>query len=74
MTICSKDYLRERCKQTPEERYEQPVTSSMEYGWKLFELLPKSEMTHPAFGKTGIIKDSFYRSGGLPLKMGEDFL
>ncbi|VUZ49558.1 unnamed protein product [Hymenolepis diminuta] len=67
-------YLKQRLKLNPDEKYEMPVTTAMEYGWKLFQLFPKSEITHPRYGRTNIIERSFYRNGGVSLKMAEDIL
>ncbi|VDD81287.1 unnamed protein product [Mesocestoides corti] len=69
-----KAYLKVRSSRIPEERYEIPVISSMEYGWKLFEILPKNQITHPQFGRSSVIRDHFYSGGRLSLKMGEDCL
>uniref|UniRef100_A0A5K3EYM1 MATH domain-containing protein n=1 Tax=Mesocestoides corti TaxID=53468 RepID=A0A5K3EYM1_MESCO len=70
----TKAYLKVRSSRIPEERYEIPVISSMEYGWKLFEILPKNQITHPQFGRSSVIRDHFYSGGRLSLKMGEDCL
>ncbi|VDO03500.1 unnamed protein product [Rodentolepis nana] len=67
-------YLKQRLKLNPDERYEMPVTSAMEYGWKLFEVFPKSEITHPRYGRISTIQKSFFRNGSISLKMGEDML
>lgn len=63
-----------RLELNPDEKYEIPVTTAMDYGWKLFELLPKSEITHPQFGRINVIRRSFYSNGRASLKMGEDIL
>nr|CDS26465.1 hypothetical protein HmN_000671600 [Hymenolepis microstoma] len=67
-------YLKQRLKLNPDERYEMPVTTAMEYGWKLFEVFPKSEITHPRYGRISTIQRSFFRNGGVSLKTGEDML
>ncbi|VDL56553.1 unnamed protein product [Hymenolepis diminuta] len=72
--LYSSVYLKQRLKLNPDEKYEMPVTTAMEYGWKLFQLFPKSEITHPRYGRTNIIERSFYRNGGVSLKMAEDIL
>ncbi|XP_057295782.1 protein ATP6V1FNB-like [Hydractinia symbiolongicarpus] len=58
-------YLQERKQKKPEQKYEFPVTSGWEYGWKITEAM-KTSATKPAeFGRTRIVRDSFYRSNGV---------
>ena len=62
-------YLQKRKQKKPEQKYEFPVTSGWEYGWKVTKSM-KNSSTRPAeFGRTRIVKDSFYRTNGvLPIQ------
>lgn len=58
-------YLQERKKKKPEQKYEFPITNGWEYGWKITEAM-KTSLSKPAeFGRTRIVKDSFYRNNGV---------
>ena len=55
-------YLKKRKQLIPEEKYEFPILSSCQYGWKITELTnPKPSR----FARTCVIKDSFYRNSGI---------
>ncbi|XP_066283761.1 protein SPMIP1-like [Branchiostoma lanceolatum] len=56
-------YLAVRKLQKPEVKYEFPLTSAWEYGWKLNEVV--SEMKAPHFGRSRIVQDTFYRNKGI---------
>ncbi|XP_077983237.1 protein SPMIP1-like [Glandiceps talaboti] len=56
-------YLQQRKLKKPEEKYEFPITSSWEYGWRLDDVV--TEMRAPAFGRSRIVKESFYRTNGI---------
>ncbi|XP_035677632.1 protein ATP6V1FNB-like [Branchiostoma floridae] len=56
-------YLSVRKLQRPEDKYEYPLTSAWEYGWKLNEVV--SEMKAPQFGRSRIVQDTFYRNKGI---------
>ncbi len=56
-------YLQQRKLDKPEERYEYPLISSFEYGWKLNEVAP--EYRTPAHGRGRIVEESFYRRNGI---------
>eukprot|EP00794_Sanderia_malayensis_P005921 gene5921-6607_t len=59
------EYLQKRKEKKPEEKYEFPITSGWEYGWKMKNTM-KNSTTRPAeFGRTRIVKDSFYRTNGV---------
>ena len=62
-------YLQKRKQKKPEQKYEFPITSGWEYGWKVTTSM-KNSSTRPAeFGRTRIVKDSFYRTNGvLPME------
>jgi len=55
-------YLKARCELNPEEKYNFPVLSSWEYGWRLGEVVKVEEMKNPEFGRSRIVADTFYRS------------
>jgi len=56
-------YLQERKLRKPETKYEFPITSSWEYGWRLDDVV--KEMRAPQFGRSRIVRDSFYRTNGI---------
>ena len=56
-------YLQIRKLKKPEDKYDFPITSSWEYGWKLDDVV--KEFRAPAFGRSRIVKDSFYRTNGI---------
>ncbi|KAI3382529.1 hypothetical protein SNEBB_010965 [Seison nebaliae] len=56
-------YLHNRSRNKPEERYNFPVLSSMEYGWKINENAEQSKGPH--YARSKIIEDSFYRRNGM---------
>ena len=58
-------YLRKRKEKKPEEKYEYPVTSGWEYGWKIGRSMGNFRMRPAEFGRTRIIKESFYRTNGV---------
>lgn len=57
-------YLRARKSDDPEEKYEYPLVSSFDYGWKLDET-GKDEYRNPVHGRNKIVEDSFYRRNGV---------
>lgn len=59
-------YLQIRKLKKPEIKYDFPITSSWEYGWKLDDVV--KEFRAPAFGRSRIVKDSFYRTNGIFLE------
>ncbi|KAL7065215.1 hypothetical protein AAHC03_04984 [Spirometra sp. Aus1] len=67
-------YLMERAQIPPDQRYKLPVASSMKYGWDLATLMPLEEITHPKYGRLQIIKSTFYKENGLPIKHREEML
>ena len=56
-------YLQIRKLKKPETKYDFPITSSWEYGWRLDDVV--KEFRAPAFGRSRIVKDSFYRTNGI---------
>ena len=57
-------YLRKRKALTPERKYEFPILSSCQYGWKIMEFANPKPSAH---ARTCVIKDSFYRNSGIIL-------
>ena len=58
-------YLQERKQKKPEQKYEFPITSGWEYGWKITDAMKRSATKPAEFGRTRIVRDSFYRSNGV---------
>lgn len=58
-------YLQERKQKKPEMKYEFPITSGWEYGWKITDSMKKSTTKAAEFGRTRIVRDSFYRRNGV---------
>ncbi|XP_032236923.1 protein ATP6V1FNB-like [Nematostella vectensis] len=56
-------YLEKRKMKKPEQKYEFPITSAWEIGWKIDEYCPT--MKAAQFGRTKVIRDSFYRNNGI---------
>ena len=55
-------YLQKRKLKAPEHKYEFPITSSWEIGWRLNDCM---KTTNPSCGRTRVIKDTFYRQNGI---------
>ena len=58
-------YLQERKKKKPEQKYKFPITNGWEYGWKITDAMKNSTSKPAEFGRTRIVKDSFYRNNGV---------
>ena len=56
-------YLQKRKQKDPEVKYEFPITSAWEVGWKLQDCL--SQQKSPSYGRTRVVKDTFYRNNGI---------
>jgi len=56
-------YLQQRKLKDPEVKYEYPITSSWEVGWKLQDCVKQQK--GPSFGRTRVIRDTFYRPNGI---------
>jgi hypothetical protein len=56
-------YLKSRKSENPEDKFEYPLLSSFEYGWKLKEVAPAYKT--PVNGRSKIVEDSFYRRNGV---------
>jgi len=55
-------YLKVRSELNPENKYNFPVVSSWEYGWRLGDVIKVEDMKNPEFGRSRIVADTFYRS------------
>lgn len=59
------NYLNRRKFLSPEEKYEFPVLSSCQYGWKISDMI--KEPNKSKFARTCIVRDTFYKSSGIEL-------
>ena len=59
-------YLQQRYQRIPENKYQFPVLSSWEYGWRLGDVIQKDEIKKPVNGRTRIVADTFYTRTGIP--------
>lgn len=57
-------YLKKRKTLTPEQKYDFPVLSSCQYGWKIRDFSRTKSSPH---ARVCVIKDSFYRNSGIIL-------
>ena len=57
-------YLKKRKTLTPEEKYDFPILSSCQYGWKIRDFGQAKSSPH---ARVCVIKDSFYRNSGIIL-------
>ena len=58
-------YLQARKQKKPEMKYEFPITSGWEYGWNITDAMKRSTTKAAEFGRTRIVRDSFYRRNGV---------
>jgi hypothetical protein len=56
-------YLKARKSDNPEEKYDYPLLTSFDYGWKLSEVAPAYKT--PVNGRTKIVEDTFHRRNGV---------
>ena len=56
-------YLKARKTDNPEEKYDYPLLTSFDYGWKLNEVATAYKT--PANGRTKIVEDTFHRRNGV---------
>ncbi|KAM3914274.1 protein SPMIP1 [Leptodactylus fuscus] len=56
-------YLKVRKQFGPEEKYQHPILSSWDYGWRLGDVLP--DFKTPIHGRSRIVKDTFYSRNGI---------
>ncbi len=58
-------YLRKRKLIKPEDKFEFPVLSSCQYGWKILDYIKEPQRSK--FARTCIVRDTFYRSSGIDI-------
>jgi len=59
-------YLHSRYEKNPEDKYQYPLLSSWEYGWRLSDVIQKADIKKPMNGRTRIVADTFYTRTGIP--------
>ena len=57
-----KAYLTRRKELGPDQKFEYPVMTSANYGWKILDY---TDLKKSSYARTRIIQDSFYRSSGI---------
>lgn len=57
-------YLQTRKDLSPEEKYNLPLVSSWEYGWRLNDVIKIEALKNPIHGRSRVIHDTFYRRNG----------
>jgi len=50
----------------PEDKYQFPIVSSWDYGWRLGDVTDKNLIGKPPFCRTRIVADTFYSRNGIP--------
>ena len=60
-----KAYLLQRKNKGPEEKYQYPLTSALEVGWKIREVSGSIEGKPAQFGRSRIVQDTFFRTNGV---------
>ncbi|XP_062842192.1 protein SPMIP1 isoform X2 [Trichomycterus rosablanca] len=56
-------YLQKRFQKRPEERFDYPILSSWEYGWRLGDY--EQSYRSPANGRSGVVRSNFYARNGV---------
>ncbi|XP_064160252.1 protein SPMIP1 [Anguilla rostrata] len=56
-------YLRRRVQKGPEDKFDFPLLSSWEYGWRLGDY--DRDYRSPANGRSGIVRNTFYARNGI---------
>lgn len=59
-----KAYLVQRRIKNPEDKFQFPLTSALEVGWKIREVGKKGEGKPAQFGRSRIVQDTFFRTNG----------
>ena len=60
-----KAYLIQRKNKGPEEKYQYPLTSALEVGWKISEVSKNKESKPAQYGRSRIVQDTFFRTNGV---------
>ena len=58
-------YLNERKGKIPEQKYDFPITSSWEYGWKISDIMKNASLKPAQFARGRIVQDTFYTRNGV---------
>ncbi|KAK6174978.1 hypothetical protein SNE40_013525 [Patella caerulea] len=58
-------YLQDRYSKIPEVKFQYPLLSSWDYGWRLSDVVKKEDIKKPAHGRTRIVADTFYTRNGV---------
>ena len=67
-------YLQSRYRSDiPETKYQFPLISSWEYGWRLNDVTDKNLIGKPPNGRTRIVADTFYTRTGIPTLQSASF-
>ncbi|XP_076844331.1 protein SPMIP1 isoform X1 [Brachyhypopomus gauderio] len=56
-------YLKSRVQKGPEERFDYPILSSWEYGWRLGDYI--NNYRSPSNGRSEVVKSTFYARNGI---------
>lgn len=59
-------YLKERSKTIPEKRYQFPLCSNWDYGWRLEDHIPKNSIKAPTYARRAIVESDFFTRNELP--------
>lgn len=59
-------YLQDRKKVMPEKRYQFPLCSSWDYGWRLEDSVPRDSIKGPAYGRRAIVESDFFTRNEIP--------
>jgi hypothetical protein len=58
-------YLVKRKNIAPEDKFEYPLTSSLEVGWNIKKIAETSEIKEVHYGKSRIVRDTFFAESGV---------
>jgi len=58
-------YLVQRKTKAPEEKFEYPLTSSLEVGWNIGEIAKTADIKEVHYGKSRIVRDTFFAESGV---------
>lgn len=59
-------YLKQRKDVIPERKYQFPLCSSWDYGWRLEDHIPKQSIKKPVYGRRAIVESDFFTRNGIP--------
>ena len=59
-------YLKKRQEIIPENKYQFPLCSSWDYGWRLNECIPKESIKNPENGRRSKVESDFFTRNQLP--------